>query len=195
MIGENGVVNTPDHLFSISNILIHMTAEVETREKTENEKDTGDSPRDRNRLSDICADIKISQIMSKEAAIIKDDEPIEAIIELMARTPYHSFPVLNSDEELVGVIDQDTILELLFFERSHRNHHTHLMAIKAMSEEAATLMVHHPVTIFHDASLCDAADLMIKHHIDRLCVVHEKKLLGIVSKSDIIKMIYELRGK
>jgi CBS domain-containing protein len=145
-------------------------------------------------LSDICADVKISQILSKETTVVKDTEPIEAIVELMTTTPYHSFPVLNSDDELVGVIGQDNILELLFFERSHRNHYTHLMAIKALSEEAATLMVHHPVTISHDATLCEAADLMIKHHIDRMCVVDDKKLVGVISKSDLIKKIYELRG-
>jgi Predicted transcriptional regulator, contains C-terminal CBS domains len=168
--------------------------EEEKLEKTEDGKSIEDSPRDRTRLSDICADIKVSQIMSKETTVVKDTEPIENIIELMTRTPYHSFPVLNSNDELVGVIDQDNILELLFFERSHRTHHTHLMAIKALSEEASTLMVHHPVTISHDASLCEAADLMIKHHINRMCVVDDKKLVGIISKSDLIKKIYELRG-
>lgn len=163
-------------------------------EKTEDGKGIEGSPRDRPKLSDICADVKISQVMAKEPTVVKDTEPIENIIELMTRTPYHSFPVLNSDDELVGVIDQDNILELLFFERSHRNHHTHLMAIKALSEEAATLMVHHPVTISHDATLCEAADIMIKHHIDRMCVVDDKKLVGVISKSDLIKKIYELRG-
>ncbi|WP_319509027.1 CBS domain-containing protein [uncultured Methanolobus sp.] len=162
-------------------------------ESAENGKGIEDSPRDRTRLSDICADVKISQIMSKETTVVRDTEPIENIIELMAMKPYHSFPVINSDNELVGVIDQDNILELLFFERSHRTHHTHLMAIKALSEEAATLMVHHPVTISHDASLCEAADLMIKHHINRMCVVDDKKLVGVISKSDLIKKIYELR--
>ncbi|WMW21958.1 CBS domain-containing protein [Methanolobus mangrovi] len=167
--------------------------EEESLENSENGKGIEDSPRDRTRLSDICADVKISQIMSKETTVVRDTEPIENIIELMTRTPYHSFPVLNSDDELVGVIDQENILELLFFERSHRTHHTHLMAIKALSEEAATLMVHHPVTISHDASLCEAADLMIKHHINRMCVVDGKKLVGVISKSDLIKKIYELR--
>ncbi|WP_319508707.1 CBS domain-containing protein [uncultured Methanolobus sp.] len=166
----------------------------EKLEKAEDGKSIEDIPRDRTRLSDICTDLKVSQIMSKETTVVKDTEPVENIIELMTRTPYHSFPVLNSDDELVGVIDQDNILELLFFERSHRTHHTHLMAIKALSEEAATLMVHHPVTISHDASLCEAADLMIKHHINRMCVVDDNKLVGVISKSDLIKKIYELRG-
>lgn len=169
--------------------------EEEILEKKESEKDIEDRPRDRDKLSDMCADIKVSQIMSKETTVVRDTEPIENIIELMANTPYHSYPVLNSDDELVGIVDQDNILEFLFFERSHRNHHTHLMAIKALSEEASTLMVHHPVTLSRDTSLCDAADIMIKHHIDRLCVTKDKKLLGIVSKSDMIKIIHGLRGK
>lgn len=167
----------------------------ESLEKTESEKDIEAKPRDRSKLSDICADIKVSQIMSKETTVIRDTEPIENIIELMAKTPYHSYPVLNSDDELVGVVEQDNILEFLFFERSHRNHHTHLMAIKALSEEASTLMAHHPVSLSPDANICDAADIMIKHHIDRLCVSKDKKLLGVISKSDLIKKMHGLWGK
>lgn len=175
--------------------MIHMTADGEYPEREEDEKTTDDGPRDRTRLSDICADISISDVMSTDPTVVRDTEPIGNIIELITRTPYHTYPVLNSDDELVGIIDQDNILELLFFERSHRSHHTHLMAVKALSEKASTLMVHHPVTIPPDASLCEAADLMMKHHIDRLCVVRNKRLAGMVSKSDIIKKIYELRGK
>lgn len=161
-------------------------------EKTDVRKDTEDSPRVRTRLSDICADVVISDVMSEETTVVKDSDSIDDIIELMTRTPYHSFPVLNEDDELVGVIGQDNILELLFFERSHRHHHTHLMAIKALSEEASTLMVHHPVTISPDSTLCDAADLIIKHHIDCLYVIRDKKLAGVVSRSDMIKKIHEM---
>ncbi|MBP1907920.1 CBS domain-containing protein [Methanolobus bombayensis] len=161
-------------------------------EKTEIQEEE-EVPRNRTRLSDICADISVSSIMSKEMTVVRETESIENIIELMTKTPYHSYPVLNSDEELIGVIDEDNILELLFFKRSNRHHHTHLMAIKALSEEASTLMVHHPMTISPETSLCEAADLMIKHHIERLCVVRDKKLEGVVSKSDLIRKIYELR--
>ncbi|SFM46005.1 CBS domain-containing protein [Methanolobus profundi] len=164
-----------------------------TPERTDVRKEEEDSPRDRTRLSDICADVKISEVMSEETTVVRESESIEDIIELMTRTPYHSFPVLNENDELLGVIGQDNILELLFFERSHRHHHTHLMAIKALSEDASTLMVHHPVTISPDSTLCDAADLMIKHHIDRLYVIREKKLAGVVSRADIIKKIHGLR--
>ncbi|WP_340819525.1 CBS domain-containing protein [Methanolobus sp. WCC4] len=165
----------------------------ETTEKTDVRKEAEDSPRDRTRLSDACAEVVVSDVMSEETIIVRDNDPIEDIIELMTRTPYHSYPVLNSDNELVGIIGQDNILELLFFERSHRHHHTHLMAIKALSEDASTLMVHHPVTISPDATLCDAVDLIIKHHIDRLYVSRDKELVGVISRSDIIRKIHEMR--
>ena len=164
-------------------------------EKTDSHKNDKEITRDRNRLSDLCADIKVRDIMSTEATVVKNTETIDDIIEIMIKNPYHTYPVLDPEDELIGVIDQDNILELLFFERSHRNHHTHLMAVKALSEEASTLMVHHPVTISPESSLCDAADLMIKHHIDRICVVENKKLAGIITKSDLIKKIYELRSQ
>jgi CBS domain-containing protein len=67
------------------------------------------------------------------------------------------------------------------------------MAIRALSEDVRTLMIKHPISIPYDTSLCEAADLMIKHHVDRVCVLKDDKFAGIISKADIIKKAFTLR--
>jgi len=55
-------------------------------------------------------------------------------------------------------------------------------------------MISHPVTITSDLDLCDTADMMLKHDINHACVVDDKKLVGIISKRDIINEVYRTRG-
>ena len=145
-------------------------------------------------LSESCELVTVSEIMIQDVITVKQDDTIEYLIELMVAKPHHSYPVLDKEGELKGIVDQDNILELLFFERIPRRHHTHLMAIRALSEEVSTLMIKHPMTISHDMSLCEAADLMIKHHVDRICVTMDGKFAGMISKQDLIRKVFMLRG-
>jgi CBS domain-containing protein len=92
------------------------------------------------------------------------------------------------------VIDQDIILEVLLFKRILRTHHTHMAAVRSLGEDAKSIMISHPITITSDIDLCDAADLMLKHHINRACVVDDGKLVGIVSKRDVINAVYRIGG-
>ena len=141
-----------------------------------------------------CLDVSIADIMSKEIITVAEDCNVEDIIELFEKHHFHTYPVLSANGELVGVIDQNIILEVLMFDRIPRTKHTHLAAVRSLGEDAKSIMISHPVTITSDIDLCDAADMMLKHHINRACVVDDGKLVGIVSKRDVINEVYRTRG-
>ncbi len=141
-----------------------------------------------------CLDVSIADIMSKDVITVAEDDPVEYVIELFEKHHFHTYPVLSVDGELVGVIDQNIVLEVLMFERISRTHHTHMAAVRSLGEDAKSIMISHPVTITSDIDLCDAADLMLKHHINRACVVDDGKLVGIVSKRDVINAVYRTGG-
>ncbi|KXS44893.1 MAG: signal transduction protein with CBS domain [Methanolobus sp. T82-4] len=152
------------------------------------------SGRDSSKLSDQCKNISVSEIMSRDPVSFREDDTIEGIIKVMLEYPYHIYPVVDKRRNLVGTIDPGNVLEFLFFERIPRNNHTHLMAVRSLSETAENLMVDHPLTVDEKTDLCDVADLMMKHHLERICVVNGQKLQGVVSKLDLIKKIFSLRS-
>ena len=141
-----------------------------------------------------CLDVSIADIMSKYIITVAEDDPVEYVIELFEKHHFHTYPVLSADGELAGVIDQNIILEVLMFDRIPRTKHTHLAAVRSLGEDAKSIMTSHPVTITSDIDLCDAADMMLKHHINRACVVDNGKLVGIISKRDVINEVYRTRG-
>lgn len=54
-------------------------------------------------------------------------------------------------------------------------------------------MKHEVVTVAEDTAVGEIVDLFAKHGIKRVPVLREGKLVGIVSRSDIIRTLADLR--
>jgi len=137
------------------------------------------------------SDIFIRDIMTQDVVVVNEDDPVEHIFELFDKYHFNTYPVVNNEGKLTGIIDQDIMLEIIMFHRIPRTKHTHIAAVRSQGESAREIMIPHPVTISPDENLHDAADMMLKHHINRVCVVEDDKLVGIISKKNIICEVYK----
>jgi len=83
---------------------------------------------------------------------------------------HHGFPVVHADE-LVGVLTQ-----------------RELLASQANPSSTLSALVSRPVvTIDPNASAREAADLMVRQAVGRLPVVEQGRLIGIVTRSDLLQ--------
>lgn len=82
-------------------------------------------------------------------------------------------PVIKKDE-VVGMITRTDLL---------RNRE---------EDQTALLMTRDPVVINPDKSIVEASRLLIKHDIRRLPVVEDKKLVGIITVADIVRVAADL---
>ena len=142
-----------------------------------------------------CLWITIEELMTRDVVTVQEDTPLEDVFSLFGNLPYHTFPVVNKKNELVGIIDIDIILEILLLCLVPRAKHTPLTAIRSLGGKAEDVMITHPVTIPLDATLKDASDLMMKCRFDRVCVSENGKLAGIISKKDLVTEICRRRKK
>jgi CBS domain-containing protein len=53
------------------------------------------------------------------------------------------------------------------------------------------IMTHNPVTVSPDATIRDAAKLMLQHEVGALPVVDADQLVGIITESDIFRLIVQ----
>ncbi|MHC1756745.1 MAG: HPP family protein [Methanosarcina sp.] len=145
--------------------------------------------------SEGCLWMTIEELMTKDLVTVNEDAPIEEVFSVFAKNPYHTLPVVNKKGELAGIIDLDIILEILLLCLMPRAKHTPLTARRSLGENAKEIMITHPVTISLKSTLKDASDLMMKHRFDHICVNENGKLVGIVSKRDLVKEICRRRKK
>lgn len=134
----------------------------------------------------------IERRMTRNPVTATPDMNIQEAKELMKKEKVHRLPVLDSEKKLVGVISEKDILEaapspVSTLSAYEMNYLMNKLTVKK-------LMSRHPVTLDKNATIEEAARLMIDQDLSCLPVLEDGKLVGIVSKSDLFKILMELFG-
>ncbi|MCR5761687.1 MAG: CBS and ACT domain-containing protein [Sphaerochaetaceae bacterium] len=134
----------------------------------------------------------IERRMTRNPVTATPDMNIQEAKELMVKEKVHRLPVLDSEKKLVGVISEKDILEAAPSPVSTLSAYemNYLMSKLTVKK----LMSRHPVTLDKNATIEEAARLMIDQDLSCLPVLEDGKLVGIVSKSDLFKILMELFG-
>ncbi|MCK9482536.1 MAG: CBS domain-containing protein [Bacteroidia bacterium] len=111
---------------------------------------------------------------------------------IMKREKVHRLPVLDKDKKLVGIITEKDILYASPSPVSTLS--IHEMAYLLSQLTVKKLMTRDVVTITKNTTVEEAARLMVDQDLSSLPVLEDGKLVGIVSKSDLFKILLELFG-
>ena len=117
--------------------------------------------------------MEIANWMSRSPACISPNDTLAAAKKLMDAGQFRRLPVVENDK-LVGIIT----------ERDLRQHWGYLDSTKVNAA-----MTSDPVTVTPRNTAEDAAHLMLQHKIGGLPVVDNRKLVGILSTSDLIRAL------
>lgn len=134
----------------------------------------------------------IERRMTRNPVTIGPDANVVEASELMKKEKVHRLPVLDKDKRLIGVISEKDILFATPSPASSLS--IHEMAYLLSKLTVKKIMTKNPVTIDKHTTVEEAARLMVDQDLSCLPVVDDEKLIGIVSKSDIFKMVLELFG-
>ncbi len=133
--------------------------------------------------------MRVLDIMSIDVLTVSPEESLKAAARLMVERGVSGLPVVNAEGKLVGIITEADFLEREA-DRSHRRLLDALMHKPDTVSEAETVgqvMSTHPVVIYPEASVTEAARVMSHHHVKRLPVVNDEgRLQGIISRGDVV---------
>jgi CBS domain-containing protein len=148
------------------------------------------------------ASLTARDIMTTDPVTVGPEMAVKEAARLMTEQGLGALPVLE-DGKLVGIategdlIMQDvkvkfpTTIHLLdafiFYPPSQERMETDLK--KAVAATVGDVMTREPVTLPADASIEDVATIMVDRDVSRVLVLDGEDLVGIVSKSDIVRTI------
>jgi CBS domain-containing protein len=150
--------------------------------------------------------MKIEDIMEKDVIKFNELDKIVDVAQTFRDNKISGAPVVNDDNEVVGVISEGDIMRLLevhspkinlilpapldLIELPVRMKYELDEIAEDMQRAGSTvidqIMTKKVVLISPEASISDAAELMDSHNVNRLPVVKDGKLVGIVTRGDII---------
>jgi CBS domain-containing protein len=124
--------------------------------------------------------IEIQEIMETSVITVTKDTPIYDAIGIMVANNITGLPVVDDDMNLAGIISEKDVLDLLYNFRDKPGTVADFMTADVVS-----------FTI-HD-SLTDVAASFRDNFFRRVPIVSDGKLVGIISRRDIIKYIARQR--
>jgi CBS domain-containing protein len=137
---------------------------------------------------------KVSDVMTSPVFSVFPDEPLEKVVKVLLDNRISGLPVINEKEEVIGVISES---DLIHWAKEHtpslnywREREHFLKGVKALAaRKASDIMTSPAITVEEDATLEEAAALLSEKKVKRLPVEREGQLVGIVTRSDIVKGI------
>jgi CBS domain-containing protein len=115
-------------------------------------------------------------IMQKELITVKKDCTIFDAVKIMVKDKISALPVVDDQMNLVGIITEKDMMKLLYnFENSKC--------------KVCEFMTEAPITFEPTTSLLDICDCLINSSFRRVPIVSGKKLVGIISRRNVIEYI------
>lgn len=120
--------------------------------------------------------VKIGDLMAKRVFSAAPHHKVGSLRGIMERRRIHAVPVVGTNGEPVGIVTSADL------------------ARRVKDESPVSRIMTESVTVITaDKEVAAAARMMRKRRIHHLVVTHEKKVTGIISSFDLLKLIEGLR--
>jgi len=127
--------------------------------------------------------LKAKDIMTEDVISVKKDTPIYEAVDILAENQIAGIPVVEDDMTLVGILSEKDVLSLLFFYGRDEK------------RTVNDFMTQPAIHFDEDENLLDVCDCLTNHDFRRVPITSKEKLVGVVSRADIIECIRHLRHK
>ena len=114
--------------------------------------------------------------MTRKPVTITGQATVEQALEIMVERRLRHLPVLEQGENLVGIVSEKDLLRA------------------GGDVPVAEVMTPEVITITEYTALEEAARIMVDHRISSLPVMRNRKLVGIITETDLFKVFLELMG-
>jgi predicted transcriptional regulator len=160
------------------------------------------------------ADTTVSSIMQRDVLSAKDNWPLHRLARFLTDNQISGAPVISEDGELIGVVSLTDIVRYDSMPESraeiHDTHeyYLHTLEMQVTQEEATSFHVEQESSatvrdlmtpmifeVDENASIEEVADTMVKGHIHRLFVTHNKRISGVVTALDMVEFLRNSFGK
>jgi CBS domain-containing protein/predicted lipoprotein with Yx(FWY)xxD motif len=153
-------------------------------------------PRAAQRLSALKGGaMRVEDVMTTDVVTAPPDAPLKVVAEQLSEQGISGLPVVNDDGEVLGVISE---ADLLVKEAGSTPRRTGLLGwlldpadpreqLRLEARVAGEAMSKPAITIAPYASTAAAAGKMLEQGINRLPVVRNERLVGIVTRADLVR--------
>ncbi len=145
--------------------------------------------------------MRARDIMTKAVVSVAPETPVADIARLLVEHRISGLPVVDKDEQLLGLVSEGDLLRRPETGAARRRSWwLELVAdpgalahdyVKTHGRHAQDVMTRRVIAIAEDTPVDEIADLLERRQIKRVPVVRDGRLVGIVSRADIVRALAE----
>ena len=144
--------------------------------------------------------MQVADLMSTPAITIRPDATVGEAADLMLDRQISCLPVVDGRGRLVGILTHsdfglhhrfmplvDNLFAMLGSWATPES--LEEVAQKMRSKPVKDVMTHDVITILEDAGVAEVAESILSKKINRLPVMRGKKLVGVITRHDLLKLV------
>jgi len=120
-------------------------------------------------------------IMTEDVVTIGPEASIQEAIELLLLQHISGLPVTDEEGQLIGIVTEFALLAIAYDD-------------KIRGETVAQHMTTELLTVGPNDSINKVADLCLAHRVRRVPVAENGRLLGLISRRDVLKALHEAQA-
>ena len=149
--------------------------------------------------------MKASDVMVSNVITVGPDASIQDVAELLLRNRISAVPVVGADGEILGIVSEGDLLNRPESETEHRRSwwlealtsKETLAAdyVKSHSRKVSDVMRRDVITAAPETPVAEVAALLEKYCIKRVPIVKDGRIVGIVSRANLLQGLASLKDK
>jgi CBS domain-containing protein len=146
--------------------------------------------------------MQVKEVMTRNVISIEASAPVLKAARLMLQNHISGLPVVNKDGKLIGIVTEGDFLRRgeLGTQRRHPRWLEFILGpgrladeyVHASGRKVEEVMTSDPYTVTEDDSLEHLVELMQRRRVKRLPVMHEGRMVGIVSRANLMHALTSL---
>lgn len=144
--------------------------------------------------------MKVAEVMTAKVITVSPEASYLEVARLLVKHKISSVPVVDNNQKLIGIVSEKDLLRIMYpFYSSYMEHpeiYTNLeeredKIVDIAKHQVSRFMTDAVVTIGPEAPILEAGAKMIAKRVNRLPVVENGQLIGIVARRDIYHHIFK----
>jgi CBS domain-containing protein len=131
----------------------------------------------------IKRDLTAGDVMRRDYASVEADAPLRMAVERMLDGRSRAIPVVGDKGEVLGMVSSRDVLSALLPDLGREG-------ATEGSRGVREIMSRSVLCVPEDLAVADVANMMINKHVEQVPVVREGRLVGVLTRTDIIRNLF-----
>ena len=152
--------------------------------------------------------MKVGEIMNRDVKVVRPEQSVADVARLFVESHIHGAPVVDGERRLVGIVTESDILnatkaKYIKYNLVYPSIHQFGLDFKENYSEIAQafdevknipvseIMTRKVVAVAPDDAVEEVASMMVKRKINRVPVVESGRVVGILTRGDILRGLFK----